>query len=1580
MLLTHYAGAKRARNAVLAVITALAVVFTGLMGAVPAAYAATPGINTSMLLNGNEVYGDLPVKNEGDTLTLRVQYSSDVQPGQQVEFELSDNVTIPADLAGNEAIASVEQDGQKVTITFKDPWPAGVNQGVWDLNLKLNAVEKSEQQTVSWKVDGEESTLDIIVKNEGDSFANVKDGESKAVNDNKINEKGFISVDSATCDVTLAAGILDHEIAYTLRLDSKEARNDFSIADQLPAGLEYVADSFSAQLTSWDANGLNKQTDAFPYSPSIDDNAFTSTVNTPANSQLAITYKVKVTNKELLEQKLSDACKTLGGAPGTFSHVLPNTATFGTTPKTAEFRLNGVIAGVNGKDAFVKKADWTHQNVAVAEDGTLTPAQDITYTLGANLTKWNGTSPNFTLNQNVVIEDTLPSQASWNTADANFITSAQLELTEAADCPAVADFADEAYAGMYCVDGQTLRVNVGKDNTKNISIEAKALINTITGLAVKNDETSVQDAVAYTLRNVGKFHYGAKDAYEAGFNSFPIVLPETDEGYNDPKAFSKTGKPQSTTVEQNGTVKVDYTFVVGAGKDIDLRESTIVDYVDATLFELDDLSALELAGVYAGTTLAGDHFAVAQDDEGNLLISLSDEGKSVVDAKGADKAFSLKLTLETRTFEGKETLTLKNKATLFGANDEPLYWSETQSEATSYGDEAEVRKRLFDATSEDWVETLPAQLDPDGNLINDVFTYRVEFIPRGNYNHVAITDVNDVLPEQTEFLGFVAEADAATGANPTAGPVDLAGNIQARYADGVVQLVQKEGTKLEAGQPIEAFFAVKLTDTSEPVVNKIGTTEATILPVSTFDITKTVTGVQAANSAVPASVNVTATWEQDGESFSKLLEVPTDGTPLAFGEQLPLGTEVTLTEDALTDASGIAWAAPKWSGAGVTTEKNDAATVTIGETNAAGVSLVNEARASVASVLLEKKLEGDAADLVTLDGYEVTATIDTTALGDDATAQPDRVVTIKPGETTELENLPVGATVTFSEAKPVDTDLLTWAEPVISPESIVVTEDHFVTAPTVTVTNSVTHTVGTFDIVKNVTGAEAENPAVPETVEVTATWDGGEKVLTVPTDGTPVAFGEELLIGTEVTLTEAPLANGSGIVWAAPSWAGTGVALTESGDATVTIGRDADARVTLENHAATSTAGISLIKQLAGEAAAEVDEATEFTVRASWDLGEGEQHTDLVINSVEPTVLDEQLPAGTVVTLTEQGRPEIAGVDWGSIAFAGERVTATADNAAEFVVSSEDGTVDLITVTNEANWAPGTFSLAKQIAGASHNDADVPETVTVQATWFDGEAEQSKDIELPTDGTRVPFGEMLPHNTKVVLTEAVVAPSDRFTWATPAWSEERVATADGGVAELTIGAALDTEVTVTNTAIATTGYLAVTKTLTGEGALEVAEDAEFPVTATWTDLDGKKQEREITLTANEATVIDGVAFGTDVTLVEGTLPDTGATKWLSAEWTSLGENAELSADGTTAVVRVTGEAGSTVALSLANEYAKAPLAPAPGDDDADDADKAPNQGGGLSVTGATGFGLLAALGAMLAAAGAWLLLRRRRNV
>lgn len=694
------------------------------------------------------------------------------------------------------------------------------------------------------------------------------------------------------------------------------------------------------------------------------------------------------------------------------------------------------------------------------------------------------------------------------------------------------------------------------------------------------------------------------------------------------------------------------------------------------------------------------------------------------------------------------------------------------------------------------------------------------------------------------------------------------------------------------------------------------------------------------------------------------LAVPLNGNPVSGPNSRGTGWTVRLSEPTFPKIPGVAFGDPVFAAsAGVTpTDGGKKAVAALIPGQNVSVSLTNSAQ--LGGIDVTKVVEGAAAALVDpARTYRVTATIDTSALGKDFPAQATRVFDITSGKAVQLRDLPIGATVTFSEARPVDDDQLTWSAPVITPASVVVTAAHATTPAAVTVTNNVTRTVGTFSVVKTVTGDEAQNPAVPASVRVKATWtqDGakGSKTLTVPTDGTPVALGENLLIGTVVTLTEAPLSDGSSIAWGAPVWSGDGVAV-DGASAQVTIGRNAQAQVSLENHAATSVAGISLLKGVAGEAAGEVAEDAEFPVTASWTNGKGATHsTQLMINASTPTPLGVELPAGTVVTITEGTSPAYDTVIWGSITISGDGVTDLGEGRAEVVVSDQQGENTLVTVVNEATWAPGTFTLVKELEGVLLENPDVPGSVTVTATWMENDEQQSAEIELPLDGTAVAFGQDLPHGTEVLLSEVVPANTDAFTWNMPTWQGEGLVANEDGTATLIISAATDPKLALTNSVTARLGSLSITKVLTGTGAA-LMQNAEFPVTATWTDLLGERQEVALQVTAGAPAVLTDLPIGTEVTLVEGTADAPANVRWQGATWSTEDESVTLSdADGEVITIVVTGENGAQAAVSLENEFEKLP-------------DLATTGGPLLSVG-------LVVLAAVLVGAG-FLLVRRRRTV
>ena len=891
----------------LSVLLSLMISMLTVVVVAPSAHAATAGVSANLILNGTTYHGT-PVLTEGDTLTLRVQYTDAVTPGSTVEFDLGTNVTLSAVPSGNSALVGVATNGNKVRVTFADPWPAGVNQGVFDLKFTVNAVDESTPDRIVWKIDGEEFSQDVIVRNSGDSFADVTNGVSK--NLSPSSSSSYIST-SATGTVTVSPTVIGSTLTtYTLRVNSAEARDGLTIADQLPANLAYLSGSFSAQLTTWDADGLNQSTSPFSLTLTVSGSSFTSSVDLPENSILAITYAVTVPDdaaRLALQSSLQAAADARAGNPGNFSIPLQNTATFGTETRQATLRLTGTLPaapGPNPGSAFAKTSDWTIQELKAGADGTLTPPQPITYNLTAKLAQWDDRDANYTLTRNVVIQDVLPAQASWNTADVNFLTATGMTLTPAVSGVVCTDagMAVDAQIGTYCVSDQALLVNLGKDKTTDVSIQVKALVNTLSGLPTTS--TTIVDATAYRLGNTAQFYYRAASPYSTTRNVTIVDLPDdTSGGINDSSVFTKNGSASATTVDPGDTIDMTYSFVVSAGKGIDVRDSWLVDYVDRTLFDFSDPDTVQVSGSYDGQALAASGFTTTLDADQNLVIALSDAGKSVVTARGVDKRLVITIVLKTLPFEGKETKTIKNRATLFGDDGEPDYWSENGVEATSYGDEAEVRKTVYDRTDEDWVQTLKAHRDADGHLLQNVYTYRVEFLPHGDYNSVAIADVRDVLPSGVSFLGFVTAANAATAANPVAGPVNIGGNLEATYDSGVVTLRQQSGTVLDARAPIAAYFAVQVNDPSAsvPIVNQIGSTRAEIIPVS-YAIGDVVwidadrDGVQDDGEEVLSGVQV----ELLGADGSVVATTATDAQGRYLFDDLVAGTyqvRFTLTDD-----------------------------------------------------------------------------------------------------------------------------------------------------------------------------------------------------------------------------------------------------------------------------------------------------------------------------------------------------------------------------------------------------------------------------------------------------------------------------------------------------------------------------------------------------------------------------------------------------------------------------------------------------------------------------------------------------------
>jgi len=331
------------------------------------------------------------------------------------------------------------------------------------------------------------------------------------------------------------------------------------------------------------------------------------------------------------------------------------------------------------------------------------------------------------------------------------------------------------------------------------------------------------------------------------------------------------------------------------------------------------------------------------------------------------------------------------------------------------------------------------------------------------------------------------------------------------------------------------------------------------------------------------------------------------------------------------------------------------------------------------------------------------------------------------------------------------------------------------------------------------------------------------------------------------------------------------------------------------------------------------------------------------------------------VTVTEGERPAFDTVVWGDIVISGDHVTDHGDGSATFIVSDQQDDVTLVTIVNEATWAPGTFSLSKEITGVLGDHPDVPDAVRVTATWLDEQqVEQSKELTIPTDGTVVPFGQQLPHQTEVTLSETKPDDSLNFTWDTPVWAGDATEGHADGTAVVTIGAAQTRTVSLTNNVTATQGSIALLKQLDGDGAADVPGATAYPVTVSWVDLLGQHQDREIELRAGEVTVIDGLPVGSEVQLTERKAELPRGVTWADVSWSSDDDRAGLVVDDDSTKATVTiGEAGATVAVDLTNTMV---------------ADDGLPFAGALSGPWATGVLVLLACGFI--AAGVWLVRRR----
>ena len=377
------------------------------------AFAAGGKVTLFPVESGSEHNG-MPVLTEGGTYNLQLGYGS-MDDGAVVEITLPEGITIPDPAlvvpAGNTAVESLEvNDAGHLVVTFKDPFPTDVNQGVLDLQFTVDVVEQSEVRDLVWEVGGEQTTQTVIVTDEGDSPRDTATGANKSA--------AWVSIPHTIVDgtVVLDESVLDIEIPYTVTISSDQARA-VTLGDTLGAHLAFVDGSLAGSKVVRDENDLNPVTTELDGLPTISGTTFDYGFDAEPNSVYTFVYKARIADAEALAavrdelQAAYDAVDKVNG--GNYAVTLTNGADINGEKRTASTSISGSVKGQDRPgtgSAFSKTADPTAVTLdeQLAAGSTLSDGIPVTYTLGADLTVFADFADGpFALNRNVVIRDTL---------------------------------------------------------------------------------------------------------------------------------------------------------------------------------------------------------------------------------------------------------------------------------------------------------------------------------------------------------------------------------------------------------------------------------------------------------------------------------------------------------------------------------------------------------------------------------------------------------------------------------------------------------------------------------------------------------------------------------------------------------------------------------------------------------------------------------------------------------------------------------------------------------------------------------------------------------------------------------------------------------------------------------------------------------------------------------------------------------------------------------------------------------------------------------------------------------------------
>lgn len=294
--------------------------------------------------------------------------------------------------------------------------------------------------------------------------------------------------------------------------------------------------------------------------------------------------------------------------------------------------------------------------------------------------------------------------------------------------------------------------------------------------------------------------------------------------------------------------------------------------------------------------------------------------------------------------------------------------------------------------------------------------------------------------------------------------------------------------------------------------------------LATFSASKSITGTEDAQVLVPSDATFTLDYSYPAgpgfEAGSGSLTLSADGT-VATSPELPVGAEMTVTEQAPTAVDGISWGTPVIS----------PSTFTISDDTAVAVTVENPVTETLGGFSLKKSVSGDASGLVP---EGTTFLVDYAWVSEDGAQQGNGTLeVVAGGEPVTAEGIPGGATVTLTEQTPSTVSGVSWVDPVFSQNGFTVIAGQVIE---IDLDNPTQLNSGAIALQKKLDGSGAAD--VPASTEFTVNYsyaagdgfDAGKGSITVRADGV-VVTSDPLPFGAVVTFEEATPPAVDGITW-----------------------------------------------------------------------------------------------------------------------------------------------------------------------------------------------------------------------------------------------------------------------------------------------------------------------------------------------------------------------------------------------------------------------------------------------------------------